>query len=239
MLWPTLSWPSCLGVKPPSRAQDQNFVTTVAGLLNGVPSLMKGQVCCLKFLLALASRVVLGSEPHGTQRPYFSIIFETPPIMRGQVPISPGRGWPTFTPRSLFPTSYNPPPCGCNCHAPAHPCYMALAQIENTASNSSTIVAWCVKQAIDLAMACVLMWARVYWPSSASDRHLFWLHYSAFQTLCRNILLRLVSCCLNAFSKTAFSILFSSCKNKNEYNILDWIQRQFSVLFSHIKGSDI
>jgi hypothetical protein len=69
MLGPTISPPVCLGIKHPSGAYDQIFVSvkTVAGLLMW-GALSDGRtVCSLQLLLALASSVTLGSESRGTR----------------------------------------------------------------------------------------------------------------------------------------------------------------------------
>jgi hypothetical protein len=61
-------WSTTLGIKHPSGAYDQIFITVwqLRVCWFGAPSLTRGRVCRLQLLLALASAVIFGSESRRT-----------------------------------------------------------------------------------------------------------------------------------------------------------------------------
>jgi hypothetical protein len=69
MLQPSISRPVCLEIKHPSGDYDQIFITVrqLRVCWCVALSLTRGRVCRLQLLLALASAVILESEPLGTR----------------------------------------------------------------------------------------------------------------------------------------------------------------------------
>jgi hypothetical protein len=75
------------------------------------PTLTRGLVCSLRFLLGLASAVILRYESRGTHGHIWHAQIRDSPILEGQVLIyiyPPGTGWPGFTPKHSVPFSSPP-----------------------------------------------------------------------------------------------------------------------------------
>jgi hypothetical protein len=129
MLWPTVSRPVCLGIKHPSGAYDQIFITVGQFRVCwcGAISMTRGRVCRLKLLLALASTVIFGSQFLGARdHILLSQVWDFPFCRLLRLA---GLRWrySSRPPREILPTSFS-----------LHTIWYDTDSLEDTASNSSS-----------------------------------------------------------------------------------------------------
>jgi hypothetical protein len=111
-LRPTVSRPVCLGVRRSSGTRDQFFFLLeiffrelrVCDFV--APFLTRGRVCNLLYncLWALPEQSLSGPSPAELRAIFYCLIWDSPNL-EGQVPvfISPGTGWPSYTPGHWVP----------------------------------------------------------------------------------------------------------------------------------------
>jgi hypothetical protein len=89
MLRPMVSHPVCLGVKHPSGAYDQIFITVrqLRVCWCGVLSLTRERICRLQLLLVLDNAVILGSESRWTRDHILLSQIRDFPNLEGQGPV--------------------------------------------------------------------------------------------------------------------------------------------------------
>jgi hypothetical protein len=159
---------------------------------------MRGWVCSLQLLLALASTVILRSDSRGTRDHILLSQIRDSPNLEGQVPYlnSPGTGWTSYTPRHWVPFSSPPTtrraPHGSNLLTAfpfRSPVYsLGEERKENAVSNSSSIVQ-CFLSNNPSTIASASCYWNVFIESLPRNGRLLWLNYFGFQRTCHNILI--------------------------------------------------
>jgi hypothetical protein len=87
MLWPTLSWPMCLRVKPTSGAQDQIFITVrhLRVISVGRPLTWEDGSVVYNCCWSSPAQSFSGSSPLGLATIFYCLRFETPPTWRARL----------------------------------------------------------------------------------------------------------------------------------------------------------
>jgi hypothetical protein len=171
MLWPTVSQPVCLRVKPHLGTKTRFLLLSDScGFVDvGRPLWLEDGSVIYNCCWPSSAQSFLGPSLMGLTTIFCCLRFETPPTWRARSPFlyPPGTGWPSYTPRHLVPFLSPTTTCratvevfehtstrGLWLTCPIGPCYsLGLNHIENTISNISSVV-----MCVYIAAICVY-WA--------------------------------------------------------------------------------